>query len=111
MSDSQIEFLEAKRKKLEEGNNRSYNELRQKLGPNFVMDTGDLRRELFYSHLVKWAIITEEQALEFEIAFHTKIEASLNEYWEQIRKQEGGRALTVVKNPQGLVDRHGRPLA
>ena len=105
-----LEHLERKRAELEAGNNRSYNELRQKLGPQFIMDTGDLRRELFMKHLLKWGIITEEQGLEFEIEFHSQVESSLNGAWEEVRKEEGGRNLTVVKNPTGLVDQHGRKL-
>lgn len=110
MSDVNLDAMEKKRAELEAGNNRSYNELRQKLGAGFEMDTGDMRRELFYQYLLDWGIVTREQALEFEIAFHQKIEKALNEYWEEVRKSEGGRALTVVKKPTGLVDGNGRPL-
>jgi hypothetical protein len=108
--DDQLEYMEKKRAELEAGNNRSYNELRQKLGPTFTMDTGDMRRELFMKHLLKWGIITEEQGLEFEIEFHSQVESSLNGYWEELRKQEKGRGLTVVKNPDKLLDQHGRPI-
>jgi hypothetical protein len=111
MSDeTQLEYMEKRRKKLEEGNNRSYNELRQKLGPQFVMDTGDLRREMFYTHLIKWGIITEQQALEFEIAFHEKVDSALEEQWAAFREMEKGRNLSVVRKPDRLVDQHGRPL-
>ncbi len=111
MSDSQIEYLEVRRKKLEDGNNRSYNELRQKLGPQFVMDTGDMRRELFFTFLVKWGVVNQEQALEFEIAFHEKVDASLEEAWAEVRKSDKGRALTVVKEPdKKLLGPDGRPL-
>lgn len=104
------EYLEKRREKLEAGNNRSYNELRQKLGPQFVMDTGDMRRELMFRHLVKWGVISTTQALEFEIAFHERVEASLNEAWEEVRESEKGRNLTVVQKPSKLIGPDGRPL-
>jgi hypothetical protein len=110
MSDDQIEYLEKKRADLERSNNRSYNELRQKIGPSFEMDSSHMRRELFINCLVKWGIVSKEQALEFEIAFHETVEKSLDQCWAEIRESEKGRALTVVKNPEGLVDKHGRPL-
>lgn len=110
MLDDQLEYMEKKRADLEASNNRSYNELRQKVGPQFVMDTGDMRRELFYKHLVKWGIISPEQALEFEIAFHERVEASLNDAWTEVRNAEGKQKFTVVKNPDTLLDQHGRPL-
>lgn len=111
MSDSQIEYLEARRAKLEKSNNRSYNELRQKIGPEFTMDTGDMRRELFYKFLVKWGVVSEEQALEFEITFHEKVDAALEKQWAEVRKIEKGHALTVVKNPEKkLFGPDGRPL-
>lgn len=110
MSEVSLDLLEKKRKKLEDGNNRSYNELRQKVGPQFQMDTGDMRRELFYTKLVEWGIVTQEQALEFEITFHEKVEAALNGAWEEVREAERGAALTVVKKPDTLLGPNGRPL-
>jgi hypothetical protein len=111
MSDSQLEYLEAKRKKLEDGNNRSYNELRQETHGEFSMDTGDLRRELFMTFLVKWGIVSQEQALEFEIKFHEKVEEALNTQWEALREARKARGLKVVKQDKRLLGPNGRPLS
>jgi len=98
---------------LEAGNQRSYEELCEAAGGQVPIDTSDMRRELFYRFLVDWGIITEDQMLDFELAFHRKVEEALTNYWQQFREHQKKvqRAnLTVVKNPTGLVDGNGRPL-
>lgn len=95
---------------LAEGNERSYAELIETLAPRpFNMDTSDVRRELFIEFLEKWGVITEEQRLDYEIAFHEKVEEALNGVWEQVRQQKQPK-LSVVKKPSKLLDAQGRPL-
>lgn len=108
--------IEAKRKKVEEleaGNQRSYTELCQAIGGQVPMDTSDARREIFIQKLVEWGIISEVQYLDFELAFHAKVEEALNGFWAQFREQQAQaqRAnLHVVQKPTKLVDGNGRPL-
>lgn len=107
-----VEF-EAKQKRveaLENGNQRSYEEIREATHGRFAMDTSDLRRELLIAHLVRWGLITEEQHLDYEIEFHEQVEAALNRAWEQLRENEKKAKLSVVKNPTKLLDKNGRPL-
>jgi hypothetical protein len=106
-----------KAQELEAGNLRSYNEfgqtVQQEFGQTVNMDTGDTRREVFIEHLVKLGVITEEQYWDFEIEFHTRIEARLNEEWATLRealKKKGQPKLSVAKKPTVLLDQHGRPL-
>lgn len=103
--------LEHKQKKvveMEEGNQRSYEELQSKL-QGFNMDTSDMRRELFIEHLVLWGVISEDQKLNFEIAFHEKVEEALDGAWNKVRAAQKPK-LAVVKKPSNLLDQHGRPL-
>jgi hypothetical protein len=106
-----FEYKQKKKDELEAGNLRSYNELRQKLGPRWSgMDTSDLRRELFMEFLVQWGVITAEQMLDYDFAFHKKVEEALDGMWKQVREAEGKSKLTVVKNPVKLLDDKGRPI-
>src|SRR4051794_36824017 len=96
---------------METGNQRSYDELRDKLGTQFDMNTSDTRRETLIETLVNCGIMTEEQYLDFEIAFHTKVETALNNFWAQLRGQEEKPShLAVVKKPSQLLDATGRPI-
>lgn len=108
--------LDHKKKKAEEleaGNERSYTEIRE-LIPNFTMDTSDLRRELFMKHLVEWGIVSEEQMLDFDIAFHTEVDEALNGAWAQVRAAKASKAqkkLSVVKKPEAkLLGPDGKPI-
>lgn len=108
--------LDHKKKKaseLEEGNERSYTEI-QEIIPNFTMDTSDLRRELFMKYLVEWGIVSEEQMLDFDIAFHTEVEEALNGTWAQVRAAQAAKSkkkLSVVKKPEAkLLGPDGRPI-
>jgi hypothetical protein len=105
---------EAVKKQAEEvaaGNERSYTELAQKMGPSWPgMDTADARRETLIECLVEWGIITPEQLFRFELAFHKKIETALNSFWTEVRNQEGKQKFTVVKNDTKLLGPNGRPL-
>lgn len=105
----EAEQLRTKAQKIAEGNMHSFNELREKV-PGFDMDTSDARRELLIKFLVEWGIITPEQVFEFEVEFHTQVEASLNEMWEQYRRQQGKQKFTVVQNDKKLLGPNGRPL-
>jgi hypothetical protein len=102
---------------LEAGNLRSYNELGETMVQEFnqspQLDTSDMRRELLIEHLIKAGALTEEQALDFEIAFHLKVEEKLNEVWEQVReaiKKKKAPKLAVVKKGGVLLDQHGRAI-
>lgn len=106
---SEIDHMKKRHKELEEGNERSYKEMCEFVGRNLGMDTSDTRRELLYEKLQEWGIISEKQALEFEINFHEKVEAALNQQWIELRKQAGPQ-LSIVKKPTKLVDQHGRPI-
>lgn len=97
---------------LEAGNQRSYEELRAETGNRFSMDTADLRRELFFKKMIEWGLITREQFLEYEIAFHEEVEEALNGAWERFRESKKKNRLTVVQKPnqQVLLGTDGRPL-
>jgi len=105
--------LEHKKKrceKLEAGNDRSYKELREAVGgAGFEMNTADARRELFFEKMVEWGVVTEEQMIDFNIAFHEKVEEALTHAWEEFRKVNKPK-LTVAKRSTKLVDGQGRPL-
>lgn len=108
--------LDHKRRKseeLESGNQRSYEELQEKV-PRFTMDTSDMRRELFIEHLVTWGIITEEQKLDFDIAFHEKVDKALDGAWASWREHQEQKKqpkLQVVKKAAPkLLDSRGREI-
>lgn len=102
---------------LEAGNLRSYNELGEAVQANFGrvinMDTGDTRRETLIEHLVLTGVWTEEQRLDFEIDFHSRVEERLDEEWEKVREaiaEAKKPKLQAVKKKNVLLDQHGRPL-
>jgi hypothetical protein len=102
---------------LEQGNARSYQELGELMVKEFrqspQMDTSDMRRELLIEHLIMAGALTPEQALDFEIAFHRKVEEKLGEVWEQVReavKNKNQPKLAVVKKGGVLLDQHGQAI-
>lgn len=107
----ETERIKKKITELEAGNQRSYTELLEKTKGRAKMDTSDMRRELFIDHLVEWGVISEEQKLQFDLAFLKKVEEALNDFWAQWRAaQEAPPKLQVVKKQAKLVDGRGRPL-
>jgi len=116
---SDIEHKRNLAKKLEDGNQRSYVELQEEVakhGGRFPgMDTGDARRETFFEMLVEWGIVSEEQFLEFEIAFHTRVDEALQAQWASLKEQiaefeKRKTGLSVVKNPDVLLGPNGQPI-
>lgn len=113
--------LEAKRKKaerLEAGNDRSFNELNEKLAeyhaPPQQMDVSGMRLEMLIDAL-KGRPEFEEAMLDFEIACHEKISKALDDQWVKLREaikeyEKKKNGLAVVKKPDTLLDQHGRPL-
>lgn len=106
---SQIEHKRKKAEELEAGNERSFQELREATHGRFGMDTSDLRREMMLDKLVEWGVVSEEQRLDFDIEFHTKVEEALSTAWTNFRAAQKPN-LSVVKKPSKLVDGKGRPL-
>lgn len=105
-----VEHKKNKVAKLEAGNQRSFDELREATGKRFTMDTSDLRRELLIEFLVDWGVITEEQRLDFEITFHEQVEDALNEAWDSWKQSQKPK-ISIVKNDSKLLDQHGRPIS
>lgn len=104
--------LDAKRNRaaeLESGNQRSYEELQEVTKKRYSMDTSDMRRELFIECLVKWGVVSEEQKLDFDIAFHERVEEALNGAWAKFREANNPK-LQVVRSDKRLTDKHGRPI-
>jgi hypothetical protein len=118
MTDEKVLAAKQRRKdELEQGNLRSYQELRATVMQHFNrdpdMDTSDMRRELLIEHLIKLGIFTEEQALDFEIEFHTRVEEKLGEFWAEVNNRiaEAKKPkLSVVKKGGVLLDKHGHAI-
>jgi hypothetical protein len=117
MSDKSLDSKKKKLDSINEGNLRSYQEFGEAVMDNFGqqvdMDTGDLRRETLIKHLVITGVWTEEQALDFEIEFHTKVEERLNSEWERLRTaiaEQKKPRLQTVQRPSVILDAQGRPI-
>lgn len=102
MEDKELQAKKDRARALLEGNERSYRELQQATNGQFRMSASDLRREMFIDYLVDAGILTEHQRWDFEIAFNTEVERSLNEYWEKVRASQKPN-LTVVKKQSKLI--------
>jgi hypothetical protein len=92
-----IEHMKKKIEELEAGNQRSYEELLKATQGRATIDTSDFRRELLIEKLIEWGIVTEEQRLQFELEFHTKVEEAINNTWAKFREAQGRAKLSVVK--------------
>lgn len=113
-----IEYKRKLAKKLEDGNDRSFDELNKKLAeynaPPQVMDVSGMRLELLIEAL-KGRPEFEEMILDFEIACHKKIEVALDEHWTKLKKaiedyEKQKRGLSVVRKPDTLLGPSGQPL-
>jgi len=116
MNDENKELL-AKQRKLEDlkgGCERSYSELQGETGGRFTMDSMGAYVSNFIEHLIEWGVITELQKVDMELNFYGKVESTLNDAWEKVRKakEEAKRSpkLTVPSKPTKLVGIDGKPL-
>lgn len=103
-----IEDKQAQVKLAAEKNQQSYDQLRAELGPQFDMDTGDYRREMFIQYLMEVGVLTEEQVLDFEIKFHEGIWDQLEGFWVKVRETKAARML--VKPKRTLLGPNGQPI-
>jgi hypothetical protein len=92
-----------------EANQKSYDDLRSELGPQFDMDTSDYRREMFIQYLMEIGVITEEQVLDFEIKFHEGIWTQLEGFWLQVREHKAKQKL--IKPKHTLLGPGGQPIS
>lgn len=109
MSEKIIDMAAVKKRKaveLSESNERTYRELKEFTGGQFSMNAADLRREMFFDHLVEAGILPEESRWDFEIKFQSSIEDTLKEQFTMAREAKaevGKKKLAVVKEDKKLI--------
>lgn len=95
--------LKVRHDRLAEANEASYKALLAK-APGLTINTTDARLQCLIDALSK-SLFTEQQRLEFELAFHEKVKESLDKVWADIQRQEKGRRLL---KPGGLITPPGK---
>jgi hypothetical protein len=110
-----LDHKKTRLQKLLEGNERAYAEMQQATGGRMNIDFDSARREMFIDSLVTWGVITEEQKVDFDLAFHEQVEQAIKQGWADIREQQRQAAqpklVVPSQRPVRLVDpKTGKPI-